>query len=161
MAALNDDVNEYAAQLRLGYIQRAYRGILAFMSDLKMYLESKYPAYSIGSLYCGYMDMTYFSFTPPSLKDRKLKVAVVFLHEACRFDVWLAGANRKIQANTIRQLGARDLGPYSLSSIGPGVDSIIEITLVEQPDFDDAAALKRRIEEGTLRFVDNILPLLQ
>lgn len=159
--ALNDDMKEYAAQLRLGHIQRAYRGILSFMSDLKGYMESKYPAYSVGSLYCGYMDMTYFAFTPPSLKDRKLKIAIVFLHETCRFDIWLAAANRKMQADTIALLTTRDLGAFRLSSVGPGVDSIIEASLVEQPDFDDAPTLKSKVEEGTLRFIDDILPLLQ
>ncbi len=159
--SLNDDMKVYASQLRLGNIQRAYRGVLSFMSDLKAYMEGKYPAYSVGSLYCGYMDMTYFAFTPPSLKDRKLKIAIVFLHETCRFDIWLAAANRKTQADTIALLATRDLGAFRLSSIGPGVDSIIEASLVEQPDFNDTAALKSNIEEATLRFIGDILPFLQ
>lgn len=161
MITLNDQVEEYAAQLRKGDIQCAYRGILKFMSELKAYLENKYPAHSISSLYIGYMDMTYFAFTPSALKDEKLKIAIVFLHEKCKFEAWLAGANRKIQAETAARLKYKDLGVYTLSPACPGVDSIIETALSEQPNFDDPIGLISRIEEKTLRFIDDILPLLQ
>lgn len=39
------------------------------MSDLKAYLERQYSEYSASALYFGYMDMTYFVFTPSSLKN--------------------------------------------------------------------------------------------
>lgn len=48
--------------------------------DLKTYFK-KYPDYFVSGLNYGYMDMTYFSFLPGSLKNRKLKVAIVFIHE--------------------------------------------------------------------------------
>jgi len=43
---------------------------MTFMSELRSYLESKYPDYTAGNLYFGYMDMTYFAFTPADLKIR-------------------------------------------------------------------------------------------
>jgi hypothetical protein len=39
MGSLNDAVREYTAQLGLGHIQKAYRGIMSFFSDLKAVLE--------------------------------------------------------------------------------------------------------------------------
>jgi hypothetical protein len=123
---LNDDIREYKSQLGKGSIQKAYKGIMTFMSDLRAYLAGRYPDYSASALYFGYMDMTYFAFTPAELKDMKLKAAIVFLHEECRFEVWLAGSNRKVQADYIEMFKNKDIGKYALSQVSPGVDSIIE-----------------------------------
>ncbi len=56
-------------------MQKAYKAIMTFMSGLCTYLEKKYPEYNTSALYFGYMDMTYFAFTPPGLKGKKLKIA--------------------------------------------------------------------------------------
>ena len=101
MQSLNEAIRAYTIQLQNGEIQKAYKGIMTFMSGLKTYLESQHPDYSVSGLYFGYMDMTYFAFTPLEFKQRSLKVAIVYLHEQNRFEVWLGGANRKVQANYI------------------------------------------------------------
>ena len=87
MESINESIKEYATQLSKGRIQKAYKGIMTFMSELRSYLESKYPDYTAGNLYFGYMDMTYFAFTPADLKNKKLKIAVVYLHEKGVFEV--------------------------------------------------------------------------
>ncbi|MDD3363345.1 MAG: hypothetical protein PHZ03_00015 [Syntrophomonas sp.] len=106
------------------------------------------------------MDMTYFSFTPSDLKNKKLKIAIVYLHELGKFEVWLGGSNRKIQAEYIKLLSGKNLGKYKLSQIFPGVDSIIESTLAEQPDFDHSAELMKHIERKTIEFVNDITSIL-
>jgi hypothetical protein len=158
---LNDYVREYTAQLGKRQIQKAYRGIMAFMSDLKAYLESVHPDYASSALYFGYMDMTYFAFTPPTLKDMKLKIAIVFLHEECRFELWLAAGNRRIQADFIKLLSTRYIGGYTLSKVSPGVDSILETVITRQPDFDNPEELKLRIEAKTTEFIINIITILK
>ena len=104
--------------------------------------------------------MTYFAFTPADLKNKKLKIAIVYLHEPGRFEVWLGGSNRKIQAEVIELLRHKDIGKYKLSQRLPGVDSIIEATLVNQPDFDDSEELKQQIEGKTLEFINDVRALL-
>ena len=104
--------------------------------------------------------MTYFAFTPPRLKDKKLKIAIVYLHQEGRFEVWLGGKNRKIQAEVIERLSHKTIDNYSLSQVTPGVDSIIESILVEQPDFDNLEALKMQIEKKTIEFVINMAAIL-
>lgn len=156
MDSLNDHIREYTLQLSKGHIQKAYRGIIYFMSDLKAYLESRYADYAASALYCGYMDMTYFAFTPGALRDRKLKIAIVYLHQECRFELWLAANNRKIQADYIDLLSHKNIGAYSLSQIQPGVDSIISARIIEEPDFTDPEELKRRIEASTIGFIKDI-----
>lgn len=157
MGSLGDCVKEYAIQLSKGQIQTAYRGIMTFMSDLRTYLEHKYSNFAASALYFGYMDMTYFAFTPPSLKDRRLKIAIVYLHEECRFELWLAGTSRQIQAEYIEMLSHKNLGRYVLSQIQPGVDSIIASAIVERPDFDDLDDLKKHIEVKTMEFAEDMI----
>lgn len=45
--------------------------LTVILSDLRIYLEGRHPDYSAGNLYFGYMDMTYFAFTPAALKEKK------------------------------------------------------------------------------------------
>lgn len=160
MDSLNDHVREYMIQLSKGQIQKAYKGILTFMSGLRTYLESRYLDYTASTLYFGYMDMTYFAFTPSDLKNKKLKIAIVYLHEQGRFEVWLSGSNRKIQAEYIELMSLKNIGKYRLSQVLPRVDSIIESILVEQPDFDHPDELKKQIEKKMIKFINDIDSIL-
>ncbi len=160
MDTLNSCISEYTNQLSKGQIQKAYKGIMTFMSSLRADLESKYPDYAMSTLYFGYMDMTYFAFTPPQLRQKKLKIAIVYLHEENRFEVWLAGNNRQIQAEYNALLSQRELGKYALSQINPGVDAIIAYSIIEKPDFDDPDRLKAQIETGTMEFIHDITAML-
>ena len=160
MDSLNSHMREYTTQLRKGHIQIAYKGLLGFMSNLSGYLASKHLDYTKRALYFGYMDMTYFAFTPAALKNKKLKIAIVYLHEQARFEAWLGGTNRKIQAEYIELLRRKDIGLYTLSEVSPGADSIIEATLVDQPDFDQLEELKIRIENKSIEFANDIMAFL-
>jgi len=160
MQTLNDVIREYTAQLQKGQIQEAYKGIMTFMAGLKTYLQSRHTQYTTTGLYFGYMDMTYFAFTPPELKDRNLKIAIVYLHEENKFELWLGGTNRKVQAQFIEIFKGKVIAPYKLSLVSPGVDSIIESIVSEQPDFDDADTLRQILEEKTVEFANQIISLL-
>ncbi|GEM_PF-211773 len=134
--SLNADIKEYTVRLSEGRIQRAYKGIMGFMAGLKAALETRLPEHAASALYFGYMDMTYFAFTPAELKNKKLKIAVVYLHEENRFELWLAANNRQIRAEVIERLRHKNTGAYVVSQAGAGVDSIIASAVAGQPDFD-------------------------
>lgn len=106
------------------------------------------------------MDMTYFAFIPNDLKMKQLKIAIVYLHEQNRFEAWLGGTNRKIQAEYIEMLNRKNISKYEISQIQPGVDSIIESTLVEQPDFNHPEELDIQIEKKLIKFVNVITSIL-
>lgn len=161
MNSLNESIYEYTAQLKKGSIQKAYKGIMTFMSDLKSNLENRYPSYISSALYFGYMDMTYFAFTPQELKEMKLKIAVVYLHEENRFEIWFAANNRSIQSYYIKLLSGKNIGAYSLSQLAPGVDSIIEYIAVVKPDFNNQKELKEQLEEKTIKFAEEIISILK
>jgi hypothetical protein len=46
------------------------------------------------------------------LKIKKLKIAIVYVHEKGIFEVWFAGNNRKIQAEYIELMSYKNIGKY-------------------------------------------------
>ncbi len=157
MDTLKDCIHEYRKLLQRGTLQKAYRGLMEYLMGLKTHFQNKYPDYSIsGSLYFGYMDMSYFSFFPGSLKKLGLKVAIVFLHESFRFEVWLAGYNKKVQKKYWEHIKVSAWDQYHLVSSIQGSDSILEHVLVSDPDFSDLDALTGQIERKTMDFIKDV-----
>jgi hypothetical protein len=157
MKPFHEYMTEYRKQMEKGDIKEAYRGLMDYIMNLRTYFENKYPDYYVsGSIYYGYMDMTYFSFFPESLKNKKLKIGIVFIHDTCRFEVWLFGYNKQVQAKYWRLFTESGWKTYRIPSTIKGVDSIVECTLVEHPDFRDMDALTKQIEKGTLKFIKDI-----
>ncbi|HSP21286.1 MAG TPA: hypothetical protein VLQ20_03050 [Planococcus sp. (in: firmicutes)] len=153
MKTLNQLIHEYTSQLQDGEIQTAYRGILAFIGKLRTGLIKKYPQNDIGSMYQGYMDMTFFSFKTEQLKNKGLKIAIVYLHEKGVFEVWLSARNREI-AKKYEFLQTVDMPADVLvfhDEANP--DAIIECTLTSTPDFEDPDSLAAVIDQGTQKFV--------
>jgi hypothetical protein len=157
MESFQETVDEYRKQMEKGKIQVAYKGLMEYIMGLRTHLKTKYPDYSVsGSIYFGYMDMTYFSFFPESLKQRGLKVAIVFIHQTCRFEIWLAGYNKQVQAQYWKLFKTSGWNKYQIISTIEGADSIIEYRLTENPDFNDLDALTKQIEDAALRFIKDI-----
>jgi hypothetical protein len=125
--------------------------------DLKTHFKNKYPDYFVsGSIYYGYMDMTYFSFIPQSLKRRKLKIAIVFNYDAFRFEVWLGGYNKQVQTEYWKLFKESGWKKYHIATPAKGVDSILEYILVDNPDFSELDTLTKQIEKGTLKFIKDV-----
>jgi hypothetical protein len=157
MEPIREYMDEYRIQLKKGVIQKAYKGLMEYMLGLKGHFKNAYPDHFVsGSLYQGYMDMTYFSFIPGSLKSRDLKIAIVFLHEAFRFEAWLAGSNKQVQDRYWKIFKESQWDHYHLVPTTQGYDSILEHLLVENPDFQDLDVLTRQIENETLKFIRDI-----
>jgi hypothetical protein len=157
MESFHEYINEYRKQLEKGAIKEAYRGLMEYIMDLRTHFKNKYPDYFVSSsIYYGYMDMTYFSFFPKSLKDRNLKIAIVFLHDTFRFEVWLAGKNKQVQSKYWKLFKESDWNKYHIVSTTKGVDSIMENILVDNPDFSDLDTLTKQIERATLKFIKDV-----
>ena len=157
MKPFHEYMNEYRKHMKKGSIQVAYKGLIEYIMDLRLHFKNRYPDYFVsGSIYYGYMDMTYFSFIPESLKRRKLRIAIVFIHEMCRFEVWLAGYNKKVQSEYWKLFKESEWNKYHIVSTIKDVDSIIEYILVDNPDFSDLDNLTVQIERGTLNFISDI-----
>jgi hypothetical protein len=161
MASFQENMLAYKAELEKGSIQQAYKGLMEYMLKLRSHFQNQLPGCEVpGSIYFGYMDMTYFSIIPPALKEHKLKIALVFLHEAFRFEVWLSGYNRQVQARYWKLIREAGWGHYRLVGDPLKADAILEHVLVEKPDFDDLTGLTAQIEGETLSFIANAEVLL-
>ena len=161
METLQTLMNEYRCQMKLGIIPNAYKGLMEYILTLRNHFANRYPHFSVpGSIYFGYMDMTYFSLLPDELKNRKLKIAVVFIHETCRFEVWLSAVNKQVQARYWEFFKQSGWDKYRLVPAIQGADSILEQVLDDHPDFSDLEALTRKIESGTVDFIDNVVGFL-
>ncbi|MFN2282094.1 MAG: DUF7000 family protein [Anaerolineales bacterium] len=147
----------FKAQLEDGRIIEAYQGLTAFFRDLRSHFEINCPQYEVpGSIYFGYLDMTYFSILTPTLKNRLLKVAVVLVYQPFRFEVWLSGRNRKVQEEVSRTIQQAGWQVYPLTPDPGKADSVLSQVLIEDPEFSDLKDLTARIEKGTLEFIQAV-----
>ncbi len=157
MESFHEYINEYRKQMEKGAINKAYKGLMEYILELRTYLKNKYPDYFVsGSIYFGYMDMTYFSFYPKSLGHKKLKIAIVFIHESMRFEAWLAGYNKQVQSKYWKIFKESNWNKYYIVSTIKGADSILEHILVDNPDFRDLDKLTKQIERETMKFIKDI-----
>lgn len=156
MHSIGKDMKEFKRQLEKGSIQKAYRALLSYMTGLRTHFKNNLAGSTVSSLYQGYMDMSYFALFPSSLKDRNLKIAIVFNYDAFGFEGWLAGRNRKVQRQYWELFKDSQWPEYRVVTPGKGVDSILECDLVTGFDLDDPDALTASIEKATVAFIDDI-----
>ena len=156
MASLNRSMADYTDQVRKGTIRDAYQGLMRYIASLKTHFTKKHPDYSVSGIYQGNMDLTFFTIMPPAIKQRKLKIPIVFVHEACHFEIWLSGGNKKIQAQYWQLIQDSDWNQYRQFPHGKHADSILEPIVIDDIDFDDLEALTQQIEAETLQFVANV-----
>ncbi len=154
MHSIRKDLEKFHGQLRNGAIQRAYRALLSYMIGLRSHFKNKHPDFSISALYQGYLDMTYFAISPPLLKKRDLKIAIVFNYEAFRFEAWLAGRNRKVNRHYWELFKDRKWPAYRVVTPAKGVDSIVECDLAQGFYLSDKDTLTTSIETGTGAFIE-------
>lgn len=156
MKTLNKLIEEYTQQLRLGEIQIAYKGILEFIGKLRSAFIKRYPHYDVSNIYQGYLDMSYFSLGTKPLKDKGLKIAIVYLHEKGSFEVWLSARNRDI-AKTHKSILNSLSEEINVFHDNNNQDAIVECILTCTPDFEDQAQLINTIDQGIEKFSSAII----
>lgn len=156
MKTLNELIEEYTHHLQQGEIQIAYKGILEFLGKLRAEFVKKHPHYDVSSIYQGYMDMSYFSLSTKSLKNKGLKIAIVYLHEKGYFEVWLSARNRDIAKSYVSLLNSNISGDMNVFHDISNSDAIIECILTSTPNFEDQSSLIDTIDQGVEKFVTTI-----
>jgi ABC-type transport system substrate-binding protein len=156
MKTINEQIAAYTQQLQQGEIQIAYKGILAFMGKLRAAFIKKYPHYDVSNIYQGYLDMSYFSLSTKPLKEKGLKIAIVYLHEKGSFEVWLSARNRDI-ARTYQSIPVSLSDEINVFHDKNNQDAVAEYILTGTPDFEDQALLIDTIDYGVEKFVAAIV----
>lgn len=160
MKTLNELISDYTCHLQQGEIQLAYKGVLEFIGKLRADFIKKYPHYDISSIYQGYMDMSYFSLTTKPLKDKGLKIAIVYLHERGHFEVWLSARNREISELYGSVFRGKNYDEITVFHDDNNQDAIIEYTLTSSPNFDEQVLLIDTIEQEAELFIIAVSKLL-
>jgi DNA gyrase inhibitor GyrI/AraC-like DNA-binding protein len=160
--SLNEYKKDYKLQIEIGNIPKAYKGLMGFMKNLRTYFINNYTVdYVIGSIYSGDMTITYFPFTPKTLKEQKLKIAIVFNHQKVRFEIWLAGQNKQIQKKYWEIFKGSDWNKYHIPSTIDDGFSIVDNVLIENPNFDNLEILTEQIETRAMEFIKEIKKVLE
>jgi hypothetical protein len=160
MGTLDKDIQELRRRLGEGAIQRAYRGIVSYMSHLRTVFAAQHGERTVSGLYQGYFDMTYFALFPDALKKRNLKLAIVFNYQTFQFEVWLAARNRQLQRRYWELLLDVGYKKHPLVEPGMGIDAIVEAVLAADYSLDGDDNLTARIVEGVTVFTRDIVAFL-
>lgn len=159
MENLNKHVSIYKEQLNKGDILIAYNGLVKFVMKLRTdFIKSLSEQYSFSGILHGYLDYTYFYFSNDFLKSKKLKLGLVLNHLEMRFEIWLLGNNIPIQKKYWELLKATE---WNKDKTEMPTYSIIEATLVENPDFNDLNTLTEQIKTKLTQVSDEILDHLK
>ncbi len=160
MGTLNQAIKEYTFNLQRGEIQLAYKGILEFIGKLRVYFIKAYPYCEIGGLYQGYMDMSYFPLSTEQLKDKGLKIAIVYVHDKGCFEVWLSAKNREISKRYTSIFLDKVFDEIDVFHDENNPDAIIECVLIKLPDFENQEVLRDTIAKGVEKFTLAVNSLL-
>lgn len=146
---LNEYVSIYKTLLDNSDIQIAYEQLLKYLMTVKAYFEKTLSnKYSCGNISPGYMDFSYFPFFDTFLRNKKLRFGIVLNHKQMRFELWLMGRNAEVQKEYWDLL--KDTEWNKDQSTMPQY-SVLEIVLVEKPDFNNLDELTSQIV-GEARF---------
>ena len=149
----------YKKQLSEGEVQVAYNILLKYVMRLKVHCEKAFfEGYSFGNVSPGYMDFTYFPFFNAYLRKEKLRFGIVLNHSEMRFELWLMGQNSGIQTKYWNLLKSSF---WNQERIHMPQYSVLEVTLVDNPDFDDMDTLATRVTEKARCVSEEILAHLK
>lgn len=153
--SLDNDLKEYQKQLTNGTLQKAYQGLMNYIATLRNFLIGKYANdLSIGQLYQGYLDFSYFTLTPHSLKNHQLKIVLLYEHKISQFEIWLVGQNKRVQQHYWQQLKQTHYTQYPL--LANAKEGIIRQLLIAKPLFNNPSTLTQKIENSVLTFIKEI-----
>ena len=141
-----DLLSGYKELLRTTNIVECYQEFIKLFRYVRVVLEKSMPEYKFqGSIVENGMDYSYFLFTNDHLKEKGLKIAVVFVHREFLFKVWLSGFNRKYQSKYYDLLKGKTI-PFELTDNPTRNDYILSVTLERSVDISDGSPLIKEIE---------------
>lgn len=110
-------------------IQQAYQEFVDLFRFVRIELEKQLPQYNFSShIVENRLDFAYFQLTDEALKNKGLKIQVVFVHKTYCFEVWVSRYNRQIQQKYYRILKDQTI-KYYLNSLPASIDYIFKSTL--------------------------------
>ena len=159
MKNFSEYVAVYKEQLQKEDIQKAYEGLIKYVMVLKSHFSKELSdKFLFGNISPGYMDFTYFPFFNDFLREQKLRFGIVLNHKKVRFELWLMGQNIEIQRNYWNLLKTSQ---WNKEQIAMPKYSVLEVILVENPDFNELDILTSKIEQEAIILVHEIIDYIK
>ena len=155
---INPRISAYKEAFASGEIQKTYQSLVGIVQNLKTEFAKIYEGeFSVANVLHGYIDFTYFYLQNDFLKEKKLKFAIVFVHQHAHFELWLLGQTKDVQIRYWEKLkGLRWVNSEAMPKY-----SIFEISLLTDPDFDDSKKLTESIHNAFGSLSQEILNTLE
>ena len=145
-----------------GETKTNYHELIKHMKELRRYFEKTYGIeFSLGKVYQGHKDFSYFSLSTKELKRQKLKFVIILDHVQMHFRISLSGQNKAIRKKYWNLFKNSDWEKYPLVTSIDNSLSIMEHTLLKQPDFSNMTVLCKHIESEALRFIEALKAVLE
>jgi len=149
-------LDEFKNTLSKGNIQKAYKHIFSIFNELAILVKkNSEKGINVGSIYHGYLDMSYLPITTNVLKENGLKTAVVFDYDKFCFEVWLCGMNKKIQKNIWEKIKEKKWNKYELPESIENEDSIVRKRMTEIKNYANEKETAKIIWTNLKKFVDD------
>lgn len=139
-----------------------YHELIGYMKSLKAFFFKAYGSeFKLGSIYMGSKDFSYFSLTTPQLKKQKLKFVIILNHRLTSFEICLSGQNKSIRKKYWEIFQGSSWNKYHIAESIESSLSIVDQTIVANPDFSNTEFLTRQIETAAFKFINEIRSLLE
>ena len=132
------------------------------MKELRLFLKKEYDTiFKLGKIYQGDPNFSYFSLTTEELKRQKLKFVIILNHKELYFSICLSGQNKSIRKKYWKIFKGSNWNKYHLAESIDDSLSIIDQTIVKEPDFNNRMSLTEQIEKESLKFINEIKNILE
>ena len=147
-------LNNYKNLLLTTELQLFYQEFIKLFRFLRIELEKELPNFSFSSnIVENNMDFSYFQLTDPDLKEKGIKIQIVFVHKDFRFEIWASGYNRKIQSRYYNHLKNQSM-KYYLNNNPEKIDYILKAEIEKNIELDNGEIVVSKIKPVVLEMVD-------
>lgn len=132
------------------------------MKELQLFFQKAYEAdFTFGNVYQGNKNFSYFSLTSHDLKKVKLKFVIILDHVGLRFRICLSGQNKAVRKKYWKLFKNSDWDRFPLVATIENSLSIMDHTLLEQPNFSEMETVYKLIEQEALMFINELRAVLK
>ncbi len=139
-----------------------YHQLINYMKELRLFFQKEYDTvFKLGKIYQGDPNFSYFSLTTEELKKQKLKFVIILNHKELYFSICLSGQNKSIRKKYWKIFKGSDWNKYHLAESIDDSLSIIDQTIVEEPNFNNKRNLTEKIEKESMKFIKELKDILE
>lgn len=156
------DLSSFNGKSKECEIHLDYHKLVDYMKELRAFFYREYDThFKLGNVYQGNPDFSYFSLTTEELKKQKLKFVIILNHKMMCFSICLSGQNKSIRKKYWKMFKDSDWNKYHLAESINDSLSIIDQTIVKEPNFNNRINLTEQVEKASLKFINEIKDILE